>query len=143
MHLLKVKFWAAIMQMYNILALLALVLLAPVARARDAPADLVAALPTYGPLKTKQYAGFADATPDGKNRLFYWFCESDVGSTNASVPLLVWFNGGPGASSITGLLAENLGPQSIAANGTLVDNPHRVTLVATLTLASALALTPP
>ena len=35
--------------------------------------------------------------------------------------------GGPGASSLTGLLAEKLGPQSITSNGTLLDNPDRLT----------------
>ena len=107
------------------LVVLQLILAVAVALAKG-PADLVSSLPTYGPLKTKQYAGFADATADGKNKLFYWFCESDLGA-GADVPLMVWFNGGPGASSITGLLAENLGPQMITANGTLVDNPHRFT----------------
>lgn len=109
------------------MSVLLLFTLAPAVALASVAADLVSDLPTYGALKTKQYAGFADVTPDGKNKMFYWFCESDRGSGDDSIPLLVWFNGGPGASSITGLLAENLGPQMIVANGTLVDNPNRVT----------------
>ena len=60
------------------------------------------------------------------NKLHYWFVESDKGNPPGT-PFLMWLNGGPGASSLTGLLAEKLGPQSIAANGTLVDNPDRIT----------------
>ena len=88
--------------------------------------DAVTSLPTYGKVHGKQYAGFAAVTPDGHNKLHYWFVESDAGN-KPDTPLLMWLNGGPGASSLTGLLAEKLGPQSIATNGTLVDNPDRIT----------------
>lgn len=86
--------------------------------------DAVASLPTFGAPAFPQYAGFADATADGKNKLHYWYaaCESA-----AACPLLLWLNGGPGASSLTGLLAEKLGPQMITPNSTLVDNPDRIT----------------
>ena len=57
----------------------------------------------------------------------YWFVECDHGNVPGKTPLLLWFNGGPGASSLTGLLAEKLGPQSITPNGTLTDNPDRIT----------------
>ena len=87
--------------------------------------DAVTTLPTYGKLHGKQYAGFAPVTADGKNKLHYWFVECD--HSTPTTPLLMWLNGGPGASSLTGLLAEKLGPQSITANGTLVDNPDRIT----------------
>ena len=88
--------------------------------------DAVHSLPTYGALAQKQYAGFAPVTDDGANQLHYWFVECDKGNAPGT-PLLMWLNGGPGASSLTGLLAEKLGPQSITANGTLVDNPDRIT----------------
>jgi len=91
--------------------------------------DFVASLPTYGIPKTPHYAGFVDVTPDGNNQLFYYFVTSQNVNKWAKqdIPLLVWLNGGPGASSLTGLLAENLGPQKITAEGTLVDNPDTIT----------------
>merc|ERR1719482_1623453 len=42
--------------------------------------------------------------------LFYWFTEAAVGNKPGETPLLIWMNGGPGASSLTGLLVENIGP---------------------------------
>ena len=39
--------------------------------------------------------------------MHYWFIESEVEPQKK--PLLLWFNGGPGASSLYGLLVE-LGP---------------------------------
>lgn len=89
--------------------------------------DLVASLPTYGHLRTKQYSGLLNATAAGANQLFYWFAECDCGSHDPDVPLLLWLNGGPGASSSTGLLIEKLGPQMITQNATLIDNPNRIT----------------
>ena len=88
--------------------------------------DAVLSLPTYGKLQTTQYAGFVNGTADGDSQLFYWFAESDRGNA-PDVPLLLWLNGGPGASSITGLLLEKLGPLSMTLNSTLVDNPDRLT----------------
>lgn len=90
------------------------------------PPDAVLSLPTYGAIKGTQYAGFANGTADGKNKLFYWFAECDCGNA-PDVPFLLWLNGGPGASSLTGFLLEKLGPLSVTLNSTLVDNPDRLT----------------
>jgi cathepsin A (carboxypeptidase C) len=59
------------------------------------------------PLPSKQYSGFVDSNSEGTLKMHYWFIESEADP--ATAPLLLWFNGGPGASSLYGLLLE-LGP---------------------------------
>eukprot|EP00928_Gymnodinium_smaydae_P089587 TRINITY_DN73529_c0_g1_i1.p1 TRINITY_DN73529_c0_g1~~TRINITY_DN73529_c0_g1_i1.p1 ORF type:complete len:473 (+),score=68.68 TRINITY_DN73529_c0_g1_i1:54-1421(+) len=92
----------------------------------SAPADLVTNLPGYGPIKGKQYAGMLAINSTYNKHLFYWFVEALEGNVPGKTPLLIWMNGGPGASSITGLLAENIGPINLAlVDGEikLKDNP--------------------
>lgn len=62
---------------------------------------------------------------DAVGKLFYWFFEargSDV-TVDAHTPLLIWLNGGPGASSMTGLLTE-MGPYRITPEGKLIPHPQ-------------------
>ena len=72
-----------------------------------------------GALKETQYAGFL---PTGKDdgHIFYWLFGSRAEWT-ADTPLLVWLQGGPGASSMTGLMFEN-GPFTLQPNLTLTRN---------------------
>lgn len=69
--------------------------------------------------KTKQYSGYLDVA-DGKH-LFFWSFESRNDPKND--PIVLWLNGGPGCSSLTGLFFE-LGPAKIDKNLKVVNNPH-------------------
>ncbi|KAF3936993.1 hypothetical protein ABW19_dt0209182 [Dactylella cylindrospora] len=68
----------------------------------------------------KQYSGYLDDDENDKH-LFYWFFESR--SNPATDPVVLWLNGGPGCSSLTGLFME-LGPSSVKKDGTLKWNPN-------------------
>ncbi|KAL3424775.1 carboxypeptidase y precursor [Phlyctema vagabunda] len=68
----------------------------------------------------KQYSGYLDDEEEDKH-LFYWFFESRNDPKND--PVVLWLNGGPGCSSLTGLFLE-LGPASIDKNGKLHNNPY-------------------
>lgn len=69
----------------------------------------------------KQWSGYFDLNEEDKH-LFFWFFESRNDPVND--PVILWLNGGPGCSSMTGLFFE-LGPSSI--NGTTLKpiyNPY-------------------
>ena len=79
--------------------------------------------------------------PPGGSQLFYWLIKSrsyvdrhntDADSTSDSPPLVIWLNGGPGCSSLGGLLEEH-GPFFLERNPntatTRQHNPHPYRLV--------------
>lgn len=66
--------------------------------------------PSYG---EGQWTGTVDVSDE--RRLFYWFAESR--NDPAKDPVIVWMNGGPGASSLIGLFSE-LGPCVLPVNAT-------------------------
>eukprot|EP00117_Sycon_ciliatum_P037848 scpid62306/ scgid28224/ Serine carboxypeptidase-like 34 len=67
-------------------------------------------------LKFDQYSGYASVGETDRRALFYWFVETQ--SKQGDEPLMLWLNGGPGCSSLAGLLTEN-GPFVAQEDATL------------------------
>lgn len=59
--------------------------------------------PTNVALPSKQYSGYLDIE-DNTIHLHYWFVESELNP--ATAPTTIWFNGGPGCSSLDGFFYE-------------------------------------
>ncbi|KAF2492862.1 alpha/beta-hydrolase [Lophium mytilinum] len=75
----------------------------------------------------ESYAGLLPISddPDETRELFFWFFPST--NPNPGEEITIWFNGGPGCSSLSGLLTEN-GPFVWDA-GTLAPTPNPYTWV--------------
>ena len=56
-------------------------------------------------MPTASYSGYLNATDTGSKQLHYVFVESQ--GDPATDPVLIWFNGGPGCSSLLGFMQEN------------------------------------
>lgn len=67
-----------------------------------------------------QYSGYLDVESEDKH-FFFWFFESRNDPEND--PVILWLNGGPGCSSMTGLLFE-LGPSFIKKGYEMEYNEH-------------------
>lgn len=82
--------------------------------------DEIKALPGLDfDINFKHFSGFLQASET--HFLHYWFVESQ-GSVEKD-PLIFWFNGGPGCSSLDGLLNE-MGPYEVHEDGSnLKQNP--------------------
>ena len=82
-------------------------------------------LPLYGEFFSNNYAGSINISDDGKTTAFFWFAEAEV-KDPTKAPLIFWFNGGPGFSSIFGFLTE-IGPYLFRLGGEIVANDWRWT----------------
>ena len=77
--------------------------------------DRVTYLPEMGNFdKYGAFSGYLDIQ-DTTKKIHYLFFEAQTDSANA--PVLIWFNGGPGCSSMLGFMQEN-GPFKIQSGGT-------------------------
>lgn len=92
--------------------------------------DKLTSLPGISHIKETQFVGYLPLassnfsnTTDNKAgaNLFYWFVEGKTPS--ATTPIVLWLNGGPGASSLYGFFMEN-GPYVVTSKSTLVPRKH-------------------
>ncbi len=81
----------------------------------------VRSLPGFGPPPTKHHSGFVEVDPSQGTHLFYYIVESQ--NSPSTDPMIMWMNGGPGASSLIGLFAE-IGPLILNEKNALVTNPY-------------------
>jgi len=101
-------------------------------------ADAVASLPGWSQaLPSKQYSGYLNIS--GGKHLHYWLVQSE--NNPVTDPLVFWFNGGPGCSSLDGYFYEQ-GPFHVvepykASNNTLYYNPNHWAKVANMVFLEA------
>lgn len=89
-------------------------------------AHSVGALPYWNPDDTQpcSYAGTLPSNAEGTHHLFYWLYPA----VDENAPLIIWINGGPGASSMFGNFLE-MGPMRITRpNGGADNNDFLVSL---------------
>jgi len=83
-------------------------------------ADKITWLPGLEKLPSfEMYSGYVH--PTATKKLHYWFVQSQ--SNPATDPVVVWFNGGPGCSSMEGFMAEH-GPLHMNDDDTISMNPN-------------------
>ncbi|AEC05981.1 serine carboxypeptidase-like 38 [Arabidopsis thaliana] len=86
--------------------------------------DLIEKLPGQpSGISFRQYGGYVAVNEPATRFLYYYFVEAIKPSK--STPLVLWFNGGPGCSSVGFGAFEELGPFRVHSDGkTLYRNPY-------------------
>ncbi|CAH0726133.1 unnamed protein product, partial [Brenthis ino] len=70
----------------------------------------------------ESYSGFLTVNKEYDSNMFFWYFPVLNKAVNET-PWIVWLQGGPGASSMTGLFDE-IGPFKVSPGGTLKINPY-------------------
>ncbi|KAK5129370.1 Cell death protease [Meristemomyces frigidus] len=101
----------------TLLSLASLLWLPTLAAADKSAADyFVSALPGAPSPLLKMYAGHIEVLPEHHGNLFFWFYKNrHIANRQRTV---IWFNGGPGCSSMDGAMME-VGPYRVNPDGTL------------------------
>lgn len=72
-------------------------------------------------LPFRQFSGYVNVSDS--RRIFYWFVESQSGNDPSDDPVLLWTNGGPGCSGLSGFVSEQ-GPFYVGKDLQLEENPY-------------------
>ncbi|KAI9088653.1 hypothetical protein K1719_029767 [Acacia pycnantha] len=83
--------------------------------------DEIHSLPGQPPAEFRQYGGYITVDDENQRALFYYFVEAE--GDHMSKPLVLWLQGGPGASSVGGGAFVEHGPFKLRENA-LVKNDY-------------------
>jgi len=72
------------------------------------------------PYQRQSFSGYLTVNKEYNSNMFFWFFPAQNGNTSA--PVLLWLQGGPGATSLFGLFTEN-GPIQVNDDGSLTERP--------------------
>ncbi|POO00496.1 Serine carboxypeptidase-like [Trema orientale] len=92
--------------------------------------DKIVRLPGQPSVSFQQFSGYVTVDEKQQRNLFYYFVEAE--KDPHSKPLVLWFNGGPGCSSVgVGAFTEH-GPFIVASGKTIVKNKYSWNKVANM-----------
>ncbi|KAL7605638.1 serine carboxypeptidase-like 40 [Lactuca sativa] len=78
--------------------------------------DKIHKLPGQPYVRFDQYGGYVTVNESAGRAFYYYFVEADQ-TSNESLPLLLWLNGGPGCSSLAYGAMQELGPFRVNSDG--------------------------